>query len=244
MADDLASFLVSIWPYLVGAGGLVSAAAAVLALRSPHRRELRKKVLNPVYDYAVGLGSHEPEQVLAYGPWSSIPPSDWDRLRGRKKAVCEAFRTSTVEFQEALRKLTQHIVDVREAGLLQAFNERIGPRYVSQSQIAGDKVGLPSNYAVLTETLLRESYPHLLRHLDDRPTAWQEVVDSPAAHLFYVDKAVAFLQANDPKTLEGMYDVCTTHSLVKQGLEVVRVLDEKHDALLRQAAAVRKALKP
>ena len=247
MADDWVSFLVSIWPYLVGVGVFIGSAAAVLAVFQPWRRrqELRERVLNRVYDYAVGLGSHEPEQVLAYGPWNSIAPSDWDRLRGRKQVVCEALRTAATEFREANSGLVQHMVAVRDAGLLEAFEERLGRKYVDDHrQITWNRIGLPGNYGIVSETLFRETYPHLLRHLDDREGAWREVINSKAAQLFRVDELVIFLREKDPNTLERLYDLCTTHQHAKDGLDMVRVLDAKHAALLRQCEAARRALKP
>src|SRR5438094_7452642 len=44
--------------------------------------------------------------------------------------------------------------------------------------------------------------------------------------------------------LDRLHDACTTHAMVKESIDVVKDLDEKHAALLVRAQTVRRLLEP
>ena len=157
MADDwlsiagiLATVLVS---GLVGAvlGALLS---PWLTQRLQDKRELRKDVLDPIYDYAARLDSHEPEQVLPDSPWISVPLSTRQRLKEEQRSSIEQLSEAGREFTAENSKLNQHLTTVMATGVLRRFLDQIKPAYVDvNDSIPGDLVGLPANWTIAGQTL-------------------------------------------------------------------------------------------
>ena len=247
MADDL---LLRVLEILV-AGVLGTLLGAVLSPwvsqffqdRSQRRSRLRD-FLDPIYDYEDGLRSHEPEVWLGPEPWASITPSIRERLKAKELSAIDRLAAAAKEFEAALWTWNRHADVLMASGLRATFDESFKQYMDVHYKVTGAKVGHAANWELNDDQLFRRIYPHLVRHLDHAKEGWDEVLRSSWNHGSYVDIIVAAIARGDPKVLDRVYEVCTTHQMFKESLDAVRDLDAKHAALLREAEVARRVLKP
>ena len=233
----------------LGFGGLIGAVLSPLVLqRLRDRSQLRTRLrafLDPVYNYADELKSHEPEVGLGPDPWGSITPSIRERLKTKERSAIDSLAIAAVEFEKAQWRYNRHVDRLMVSDLRVRFDDAFKPKYMNEgNKVTGDRVGQAANWELNDDQLFRRIYPHLVRHLDQRKEGWDEVTQSSSSHGSYVDIIVDAIARADQKVLDRVYEVCTTHILLKESRDVLRDLDTAHAVLLRQTEATCRVLKP